>query len=98
MVNSNFFLANCKKEKSMEFIGDFGQSKIRYCVSGKQCLTQREAGEQLARLRGHRTTSHIGKSKDKPKRSYYCNECGFYHLTHYAQQKRKGPMKDIYRY
>ena len=84
-----------------DFIGDYGQSKIRYtngdiCMCGKICLTQREAGEQLNRLKGHRTSSHIGRGNDKPKRSYYCRDCGFYHVTHYGFQKKKGPMKEIY--
>lgn len=83
----------------MDFIGDYGQSNIRYCISGKQCYTKREAGEQLSNLRKHRTSSHIGRGSDKPKRSYYCTECGYYHVTHYAQTKKsKGPLKEIYRF
>lgn len=81
-----------------DFIGDFGQSKIKYCICGKQCYTKREAGEQLSRLKGHRTSSHIGRGNTKPKRSYYCNDCGYYHVTHYGmQKKKKGPLKEFYR-
>lgn len=77
-----------------EIIGDFGQSNI--CrATGKIMLTKREAGEQLGATRGHRTTSHIGRGTNKPKRSYYCNCCGYYHLTHLAQTKGTVMKKSV---
>ena len=70
----------------MELIGDYGQKKI--CQrSGKVMLTKREAGSQLNSLKGHRTSSHIGRGTNKPKRAYFCDYCGMYHVTHLAQSK-----------
>lgn len=77
-----------------DFIGDYGQSKI--CPkSGKVMLTQREAGSQLNSLKGHRTSSHIGRGTNKPKRSYFCDFCGAYHVTHLAQAKHKGMKNTV---
>lgn len=81
-----------------ELIGDFGQK--RFCkASGKVCLTKREAGEQLGSMKKHLTTSYVGKSNNKPKRSYYCKDCGSYHVTHLGQkQKAKKPLKIVNKY
>lgn len=77
-----------------EFIGDFGQTKV-CSATGKIMLTKREAGEQLSSLKGHRTTSHIGRGTNKPKRSYYCDCCGYYHVTHFAQTKGTQMKKSV---
>ena len=64
---------------------------------GKICYTKREAGNALngAKKCGCR-------AKNMPKRSYYCEECGCYHLTHYsfyksnkAQRKFKQKLREI---
>lgn len=52
-----------------------------YCkTTGKQCFTEREAGERLNFLK--KGWSRRGKKKQVPKRKYWCQECGYYHLTH----------------
>mgnify|MGYP003291405048 CR=1 FL=1 len=73
-------------------IGDYGQERI--CrATGKIMLSKREAGNQLNNLKGHRTSSHIGRGTNKPKRSYFCKDCGAYHVTHYAQAQKKKTFK-----
>ena len=77
-----------------DVIGDYGQKKI--CQrSGKVMLTQREAGVQLNSMKKHRTSSHICRGTDKPKRSYYCEYCGMYHVTHLAQAKSTTMKKSV---
>ena len=59
---------------------------IVYCKCGKRCYTTAEAGYIINCLK--RKHYRKTKSGDIPKRKYFCNECGFYHLTH-TQNKRK---------
>ncbi|MCF0241390.1 MAG: hypothetical protein HUK25_02060 [Treponema sp.] len=56
---------------------------IMYCMeTEKRCYSEREAGSILNSCRRHRTSDHCGRNKDLPRRKYWCNSCGHYHLTH----------------
>lgn len=80
-----------------ELIGDYGQNNICF-KTGKQMLSKREAGEKINALKKHNTYNRLGKGNDKPKRAYYCESCGSYHVTHYGNvYKKKKPLKEIYR-
>lgn len=77
-------------------IGDYRRPICR--ATGKVIYTRTEAGALLNSLSKHRTSSHIGKGGNKPKRSYFCKVCGGYHVTHFNKTfKEKKPLKEIYR-
>lgn len=64
--------------------------------SGKRCFTREEAG----RIINQKKRNRMGK--EIPKRYYFCEECGMWHLTHLPGfcgngRKRKRKMKDLYR-
>ena len=46
--------------------------------NGKRCLSRREANQMISDA--HRR-NHNHHSKRIPKRAYYCEACGTYHLT-----------------
>ena len=59
--------------------------------TGKVCYTEREAGEAISNFKRHiHAGSHhwikgdYSNSKNIPRRKYYCQNCGYYHLTHLA--------------
>ena len=68
--------------------------------TGKVCYTKREAGLVVNGTKKHVTASHLYKGTARPKRSYFCSECGFYHTTHLRNTTERGyhkkPMKTIY--
>ena len=47
--------------------------------SGKICYSRKEAGIKLNDAKRF----HGSRTKQLPKRMYWCEHCGFYHLTHY---------------
>lgn len=55
------------------------EKELRCESTGKICYTKREAGNAI-----NGAKSHCNRSKKIPKRKYYCEECGCYHLTHYS--------------
>ena len=59
----------------------------RFCeMTGKACFTKREASETIAYFKSNRLKwNHRGKNI--PQRSYYCEKCGTYHLTHLKELK-----------
>lgn len=51
----------------------------------KTCFSRKKANETIAYFKTtHFKWSHRGKNI--PKRSYYCEYCGTYHLTHYKKK------------
>lgn len=69
-------------------------------ATGKVCYTKREAGVVVNGTKKHVTTSHLYKGSARPKRSYFCSECGSYHTTHLRNETERGyrkkPMKTLY--
>lgn len=53
-------------------------SEKRCSFENKKCYTQKEASALINMARKHH---YAEKAKHIPKRAYYCNKCGFYHLT-----------------
>ena len=66
----------------------FGR-EIRCESTGKICYTEREAGEILNMPKRH---SH---SNEIPKRKYFCEKCGCYHLTHQTFYKSDKPQREF---
>lgn len=72
--------------------------------SGKICYSQREAGYILSKAKRKK---YMGKNNNIPKRTYICEHCGYYHLTHlkyffgtrkyYKQQKDRLKHYDFLR-
>lgn len=50
--------------------------KIICNYTGKQCYTQKAAGIVLRGAKNHKQRGSV-----IPRRSYFCKECGYYHLT-----------------
>ena len=70
----------------------FGQD-VRCYFAGKICYTAREAGEVINGARRHHRNG-----KNIPRRKYYCETCGYYHVTHYsfyADDERKSNHKRL---
>ena len=61
---------------------DQNQNDIICFQEHKICYTEREAGGILNSCRRHNYSNWGVGQKYKPMRKYYCNECGFYHITH----------------
>lgn len=61
-----------------------------YCSCGKICYSQKEAGNVIRRIKKKKRGI---KNKIIPMRTYYCKECGTYHLTHFKQRARKYAKK-----
>lgn len=52
-----------------------------YCeTTHKICYSQKEANNIIASAKRWRRCK---KPKQIPQRSYYCENCGYYHLTHF---------------
>ena len=77
---------------------DFGKDVI--CESeGKICYTKREAGNAINRAKQHYHSDESNASKDIPKRKYYCEKCGHYHLTSQAVYRNQNDkLQKKYRY
>lgn len=79
-------------------IGVKEEKVYEYCkASGKRCYTQKDASATLNNIKSrHNRKIHNGKV---PRRSYFCSDCGFYHLTHFVlpdnQFKKKRVIKVI---
>lgn len=62
------------KDKNGEFI---------YCeATNKICYTTKEAGAIINDCKKHSYKRWGNEPKNKPKRKYYCKDCGFFHVTH----------------
>lgn len=65
---------------------------LNYCeTTGKRCLSRKEANEIIS----HYKTNHRGRyfswshrGKNVPQRSYYCEYCGTFHLTHFKKKSQ----------
>ena len=59
--------------------------KKQYCQrTGKICYSRKDANETISFFkRGHRNHKWGHRGKQIPQRSYYCEYCKAYHLTHY---------------
>lgn len=66
----------------------------KYCnFCGKECLSQREASTLLNSFKKHQQGhKHI------PKRAYYCDKCGWYHLTHQVCKMKDSKRGNKYDY
>lgn len=51
-------------------------------ATGKRCYSKKDANSAIHSAKNH---SH---KKRIPFRSYYCDKCGTYHLTHFPDYKR----------
>ena len=61
-------------------------------ATGKRCYSKKDANSAIHSAKNH---SH---KKRIPFRSYYCDKCGTYHLTHFSGYKRTTiTTKDWYR-
>lgn len=60
--------------------------------SGKRCYTEREAGNVMRNAKKGKVRKH-----KVPKRKYFCDACGFYHLTSQAFNRYQGDWKDAKR-
>ena len=64
----------------------------RYC-GNKICYSEREANQVLhdcrynTNYRGRCNSRRKSANKTIPKRKYYCEKCGMYHLTHLSHYK-----------
>lgn len=62
------------------------ERNIKWCSEcDKRCYSEREAGSILNSCKRHRNSDHCGRNKELPRRKYWCNSCGHYHLTHYRE-------------
>lgn len=66
--------------------------KVLCMETGKICYTEREAGIVINKARKHFYEGHMkthkeqySKSKEIPRRKYWCKACGFYHVTHMSR-------------
>lgn len=65
---------------------NFELPERNYCpTTGKTCYTQREANGVINFYKSGHKWSYRGKNI--PKRSYYCNFCGTYHITHFKKKR-----------
>lgn len=56
-------------------------------VSGKICLSEREAGEVINNAKRHHDHRSYSNSTSIPRRKYFCKDCGAYHVTHFNKTK-----------
>ena len=84
--SSTVILDEGREEVIIEAIMNQGQMvSRRFCpVSGKCCLASREADGVLNHVQRHSHGRRNCRGKNMPRRKYYCESCGSYHLTHYA--------------
>jgi hypothetical protein len=60
-------------------------SERKYCEeTNKKCYSQKEASDVIRKAKKARN-SH--RPKTIPKRSYKCEFCGYFHLTHYSNKQ-----------
>lgn len=65
------------------------------CIkTGKTCFSKKDAGNAIRRLKTRRK-QYFCKQKQIACRSYYCNYCGTYHLTHIRNFNYKKKYKNI---
>jgi len=64
-------------------------------VSGKICLSAREAGEVINNAKHHHEHRTYSNSTGIPKRKYYCRDCGTYHVTHFNKQKNEKARRTL---
>lgn len=81
-------------------IEDLETTKREYIIckeTGKRCYTQSLAGKQIGLAKGKYRRKKAGNGKI-PQRSYYCNYCGYYHLTSLKSfTNKKRYIKNIYK-
>ena len=61
--------------------------------SGKVCYSQKDAGDLIRHFKNTRRRKRSDTGKHIPQRSYKCEFCGAYHLTHYKQYTSKNKHK-----
>ena len=68
--------------------------------SGKVCYSGRAAGEIKKKKKRHHRSDHCGRSKEFPRRKYFCKDCGYYHLTsmkaEYSESAKCGNWNENY--
>ena len=80
---STFFQTAALVIKEADMKDCFGQD-IRCYFEGKICYTAREAGGVINGARRRHVTNSYRNGKNIPKRKYFCEKCGYYHVTHYS--------------
>ena len=60
-------------------------------TTGKKCFTKKDAATCINGLARNRRRRKIHSAL--PKRYYFCEHCGMYHLTHYKQRKARKDHK-----
>lgn len=76
----------------MEFIGNYTSGAT--CRCGKRCYTREDAQGSINSLKKHhRTSSHVGRGANVPKRAYHCDMCNMWHLTHLKNAPTVGKPK-----
>lgn len=72
------------------------ETKKTIClVSGKVCLSAREAGEIINNAKKHYSHRSFSNSPSIPRRKYFCKECGCYHVTHYLKAKNVKKEREL---
>ena len=68
--------------------------------TGKICYSKKEAGITINRAKKHyHSDDESNASKKIPKRKYYCEKCGHYHLTSQAVYRNQNDkLQKKYRY
>ena len=85
----------------MEIKMDEEKREYQICITtGKRCYSGKYADIVLSKAKKHKTKKII------PTRKYYCNNCGYYHLTskafsiegkkYYSAKKRKKYIKTLW--
>lgn len=68
---------------------------IEFCSCGKRCYTERAAGVAINKCKKHRRSKTRAREREfssngVPKRKYFCDICGFWHLTSMPAYSEKG--------
>lgn len=72
---------------------------LRCESTGKICYSKKEAGIALNRAKKHyHSDDESNASKKIPKRKYYCEKCGHYHLTSQPASQKKDRLQEKYRH
>lgn len=78
----------------------FDGSYVTCVESGKVCYSGREAGEIINSGKRHHRSDLCGRSKEFPRRKYFCKDCGYYHLTsmkaEYSESAKCGNWNENY--
>jgi hypothetical protein len=64
-----------------------------YCISGKECLTQREAGSII---NSAKRFAHYNHQKDIPRRYYLCDICAV--LSYNSQKVQQQTVNIFYEF